>query len=137
MLSLWAYESFSPYEQGQEWMDVSLAEKKWGAVPFSPEKFRTGSMKVRASMASSLIQTKVFIGKTPAQVRNALGAYTGYFFSDQVPAYQLDDGWRRNSNTWNLVFIPALNGKIKEVRIHKNCCSDVIWKERGLPAPTD
>lgn len=134
-VGVWAYENLSPFERNQEWMELKTAEKRWGKSIFSEEKFRNASMSDRAKMTVSLIESKKYIGKDMAEVKNALGPYTGYFFSDHIAAYQIYAGWKTNENTWNIVFLPGLNGKIKDIRIHKNCCSDVIWKEKGLTPP--
>ena len=136
-VTAWAYDSLSPFESKQEWMDLKAAEKKWGNEEFSAQKFKTASLDERAKMAVGLIKSKTFLGKSPEAVKAELGPYTGYFFSDRIPAYLLNEGWKKNENTWSLVFLSTVTGKIKDVRIHKNCCSNEIWKERGLTPPAN
>ncbi|MBN8554787.1 MAG: hypothetical protein J0L93_05025 [Deltaproteobacteria bacterium] len=136
-LGTWAYENLSPFEKDQEWMDLEHAEKLWGKDLFSIEKFRTATTEERAKMSVSLIKSKNYIGKTIQEIKSELGPYTGYFFSDRIPAYQICEGWKKNKNTWNIVFLPGLNGKIKDVRIHKNCCPDEIWIKKGISPPKE
>ena len=34
----------------------------------------------------------------------------------------IEEGWNQKLDTWQLVFLLDEAGKVKEVRIHKNCC---------------
>lgn len=111
-----------PYEKGQEYMSLADAQKRWPQKPFSVDGFKKGSPRDRASMVVDLIKGGGFIGKAAQDVRNVLGDYTGYFFSDRIPAYLIEEGWQTKRDTWQVVFLLNLEGKIKEVRIHKNCC---------------
>lgn len=134
--TFWAQASYSPYEQSQVYMDAKAAEVRWGKEKFSIEKFKTADPDGRAKMAADLIKNrKVFIGKSVAEIRNQLGPNSGYFFTDQLPAYTISEGWKKNENTWQIVFLLGFNGKIKDVRIHRNCCSDEDWQARGLIPP--
>ena len=63
-----------------------------------------------------------FIGKSAEEVRKELGEFTGNFFSDSIPAYLIEEGWKKGKDTWQLVFLLNENGKVNEVKIHKNCC---------------
>jgi hypothetical protein len=111
-----------PYEKGQEYMSLADAQKHWPQKPFSVDGFKKGVLHDRASMVVDLIKSGRFIGKTAQEVRNTLGDYTGYFFSDRIPAYLVEEGWQTKGDTWQVVFLLNLEGKIKEVKIHKNCC---------------
>ncbi len=106
-----------------ETMSLTNAEKRWGKAPFDGERFKAGTPEDRSKMAVDLIKKKYFVGKAPAEVFSALGRADGHFFSDAIPAYLLNEGWRTNMDTWQVVFL--LNGKtekVSEVIIQKNCC---------------
>ncbi len=133
----YAYANFHPYVDGQEYMDISEAEKRWGQKPFDRLKFKDAPMRERAAMAVDLIKRKLFIDKPIEKVRHDLGPTSGYFVSERIPTFFIEEGWHQNRNSWQLVFLTDRNGKIDEVRIHKNCCSDDIWKEKGLSPPKD
>ena len=112
----------SEYLRGQVFMDVAKAEKRWGSASADVSKFASGSLAERARMASSFVRSKSMNGKNSQEVRQVLGPFTGHFWSTQVPAYILEEGWRKNQDTWQLVFLLDDSGKIKEARIHRNCC---------------
>ena len=110
------------YLDGQTFLDAKTAEKKWGSKQFSQEEFKKGPVKLRAQMAANLIKGNRFQGKKASEVKAALGSFTGYFWSSSVPAYLIEEGWTLNSDSWQLVFLLDNSGKVKEIRIHKNCC---------------
>ncbi|MFM8312796.1 MAG: hypothetical protein ACKOA8_00765, partial [Deltaproteobacteria bacterium] len=110
------------YLSNQTFLDSKTAEKKWGSKVFSPEEFKKGSVKLRAQMAASLLNGKLFQGKKASEIKTALGPFTGHFWSSSVPAYLIEEGWTLNSDSWQLVFLLDNSGKVKEIRIHKNCC---------------
>ncbi len=104
-------------------MPLATAEKHWGKAPFDGGEFKTGTPEVRSKMVADLIKKKYFVGKAPSQVFSELGRSDGHFFSDAIPAYLLNEGWRTNVDTWQVVFL--LGGKsqnVSEVIIQKNCC---------------
>lgn len=115
--------SNSDYLDNQIFLDTKSAEKRWGAKIFSPEGFKNGSLKLRAQMAASLQKGNHFVGKTPNEIKATLGPFTGHFWSGMVPAYLIEEGWNLNSDSWQLVFLLDDAGKVKEIRIHKNCCN--------------
>ena len=98
-------------------------EKRWDSKEFSQSEFKDGTVKVRAQMAFSLIKGKSFVGRTTEEVKNTLGNFTGYFWSNSVPAYLIDEGWTKNLDSWQIVFLIDDSGKVKEVKVHKNCCN--------------
>ncbi len=127
LTSILAY-SAPKLEQGsfiseQTFMSASEAARRWKQKPFNAMKFRKGDTKERASMAVSLASGKHFIGKKAEEVRSELGNFSGFFWSDYIPAYIIEEGWTEKKNTWQLVFLPNENGKVAEIKIHKNCCS--------------
>src|SRR5437660_482660 len=100
--SLWSANDL--YLANQEFMTTDKAIVRWGHKPFSAEEFKKGTLTIRSSMAVSLIESKVYIGKSPKQVTEALGNPTGYFWSKDIPAYFLNDGAKeKNHETWQLV----------------------------------
>lgn len=123
------------YLANQEFMATDKAVTLWGHKPFSAEEFKKGNLVVRSAMAASLIESKTFIGKSPKQVKDALGDPTGYFWNKEIPAYFLNDGSKEKSHeTWQLVFLLDSKGAISDVRIHKNCCSkDAQYDPARLP----
>lgn len=112
----------SNYLDAEVFMKLSDAQKKWGAKEFSSKGFREGNVKVRSQMAVSLIKGKTFVGKRPDEVKEALGIFSGHFWSHAVPTYLIEEGWNQNSDSWQLVFLLDDKGKVSDVKIHKNCC---------------
>ena len=110
------------YLDKQEFMPLGVAEAKYGKRSFSADRFKTGSVADRAAMSVALIKSRQFIGKTPTEVRTSLGESTGLFWSDAIPAYFVEEGWEKKGDSWQLVFLISNEGKINDVRIHKNCC---------------
>jgi hypothetical protein len=107
----------------QEYMTAEKAGEKWGTTSFNFNEFKKGSSLVRASMASNLIKSKILVNKPLKDIRTLLGNYTGYYFSDLIPAYAIGDLNPNRTETWQIVLIPDSDSKvIKEVKIHKKCC---------------
>lgn len=110
------------YLDSQEFMMADEATKRWGAKPFDVRKFKTGKVSERAAMAVDLIRSKSMLGKTPDEIKTLLGDFSGYFWSDRVPAYFVSEGWTEGKDSWQLVFLLDNSAHVNEVRIHKNCC---------------
>lgn len=106
--------------ENQDFMSIEKAEKKYGSLPFNPDKFKTGPPELRAKMATSIIKTKYYVGKTIEKVKEDLGSSTGYFWNDFIPAYLIEDGKNKDQAPWQLVFLIDQKGRVGEVRIHKN-----------------
>jgi hypothetical protein len=102
-------------------MSAKQAEKKWGTSPFDAEKFKN-SRENRAKMTASALRSKSLIGKDRVQIREALGAHDGYYFTDMYPAYIVSDESKTGGDTWQLVYLLDGDYKVKEVILHKNCC---------------
>lgn len=107
----------------QEFITSAEAQKRWGTEEFSVQKFKNGSQQQRAAMASSLTRNKDLLGKTASEVRNLLGSFSGHFWSERVPTYLIEEGWKTGADTWQIVFLLNDTEKVAEIRIHKNCCS--------------
>ena len=105
-----------------KFLSLEEAKKKWGQKPFSVEAFKVGTAKERAPMVYDLIKSKTFVGKTAGEVKSLLGPTSGYFWSERIPTYFVDEGWAEKKDSWQLVFLTDENGRVKEVRVHKNCC---------------
>ena len=83
-------------------MKLSEAKKKWGNRNFDAKKFKSGSVRLRAQMADSLIKNKNYIGALLKKVFSDLGSSTGYFFSESIPAYVIQSGGQK----------PRMSGKL-------------------------
>lgn len=106
-----------------ETLSLEQAEKRWGRSVFSEENFKNGSPEIKAKMAVEIVEKKIFVGSTIQEVETALGRHDGHYKNDFIPAYALNEGWKKNEDTWQLVFLPNSDRQIKDVFIHKNCCS--------------
>ena len=98
------------------------AEKKWGKTPFDAIGFKKGTTQERAKMASDILAKQAFKGAKTSIVREQLGDPNGYFWSDRIPAYLLNEGSKPNEEVWQLVFLPGANETVSDVVINKNCC---------------
>ena len=104
------------------------AQKRWGNKPFAIESFRKGSISERAAEAADLLRKQALVGKTADEVVEALGATSGYFWSDRFPTYFIEEGWAKKKDSWQIVFLLNTDERVTEVRIHKNCCySKLPW----------
>ena len=121
----WARAASSTFQR-REFMNIEVAEKKWGSKKFFPEKFKTGDASLRASMVVDLIRSKYFIGKPLKKVRTQLGKSKGYFENDGIEAYLITPSPEKRGSKkemWQIIFLPDNEWKkVDEVKIHKNCC---------------
>jgi hypothetical protein len=101
-------------------MPLDKVTQTWGAELFDSKKFRDGDIAVRAKMASALLRSNPFKGKTPEEVRSELGNWDGYYFSDMFPAYIIQDGRTQSGGTWQIVFLLDRKQRVSEVIVHKN-----------------
>jgi hypothetical protein len=132
----WAGELIDPMSGRNLMMPTHEAEKKWGRFQFDEKQFRKASTEVRAKMAADLAEKNPYIGTRPEDIKAKLGEFTGYYWKHRVPAYLIEEGWQKKSDTWQLVFILDSNGLVKEVKIHKNCCYE-SGRGNHLPATDD
>ncbi len=106
-----------------EMLTAQQIKNKFGEKKFTPEGFKIANDVDRAGMASSLIANKKqFLEKSVDQIRRMLGENTGYFWNDFVPAYLIGEGWKSKGDTWQIVFLPDKNKKVRDVIVNKNCC---------------
>jgi len=114
-----------------EFMETDVAQKKWGDKKFIPEVFKKNLPEERATMASDLIKQQHYIGKNLSYVKDQLGTPDGFFFTDSIPAYQIELYTEKKKEAWQIVFLPDESHpeKIGAVKIHKKCC----YKEEKLP----
>lgn len=106
-----------------KFMPASEAEKKWGITKFDVNRFKTGSAAQQAPMAVDIVKRRLYVGQDRRKVRDELGEPTGYFFSDTIYAYQIEEYSETKKEAWQLVFIPDKDLKnVADVKIHKKCC---------------
>lgn len=105
-----------------ELLTLDKVKQTYGTGEFDAKKFREGSPDARAKMAYSIISKKTFIGQPATEVTKALGPHDGYYFSDSYPAYAIDENWKLNKDTWQIVFFLDKKDRISKVAVHKNCC---------------
>lgn len=122
IITFQAYSATKKFFRGEE-MNLSEVKKQYGDSKFDVTKFRTGTTAERGKMAYSLITSKYYIGKSVSDVRTDLGSPNGYYFSDSYPAYHIDENWKIGKDTWQILFLIDRKDNIKEVVVHKNCCS--------------
>lgn len=106
----------------QKFMGIEEIRKRWGTVPFSAEKFKAAATKQRAEMAYDLVKKKSLKGKSVAEVKALLGETSGYFWTERVPTYFIEEGWATKGDSWQLVFLVDNDERVTDIRVHKNCC---------------
>lgn len=108
-----------------ETMSLRKVCKTWGVLPLDIAQFKQAEEDetIRAKMACSLLQNQQnYIGKTPREIRELFGDYTGYYFNDTIPTYVIKIAEKKGQDTWQIVFLIDLQGKISQIIVHKNCC---------------
>ena len=102
-------------------MSASAAETKWGKADFNSQIFKSATSGERAKMASAMVRQKnLWIGKSIKDIREELGTHDGYYFTDSIPAYLIQETETRDGEAWQVVFIPDNRYKIKDLIIHRN-----------------
>ena len=94
-----------------DFLSIKKVEKRWGKTQFSAAQFKKGDMKVRASMAVSLMKNEKLLGKTNIEIWQLLGRHDGRYFSSIIPAYIIEDKSMIGGDVWQIVFF-----------LDKNCC---------------
>lgn len=116
-----------------ERLSVAEAETRWGVTTFDFEGFKNGSVQLRAKMAADILKKKSFVGSSVDDVEKVLGRHDAHFKNDFIPAYALNEGWKTDEDTWQIVFLPNREMKIVDVFINKNCCKKWdLSNNRGL-----
>lgn len=100
-----------------EAVSTQFGKKEWNNL-----QFQKGDRKTRGEMAFSLLRSKKLLGKTSEMVKKEIGEFDGHFWNDTVPAYLIDPLHPKSHEQWQLVFLLDANSKVKEIRVHKNCC---------------
>jgi hypothetical protein len=108
-------------------MNAESAAKRWGSAEFDSAKFKSGDVKIRATMAAALQKQLLkkegqFIGKTATEVRDLLGPFSGFYQTDAYPTYLIEVGKSHAEETWQVVFLLDRDRRVKSMMIHKNCC---------------
>ena len=115
-----------------ETMSLKKVCKTWGSAPLDIAKFKQAEKEeteeaedtTRAKMACSLLKNqKKYIGKDTSEIRNLFGDYTGHYFIDMSPAYIIGGTDKKDTNTWQIVFLINRHIKISKIIVHKNCCN--------------
>jgi hypothetical protein len=109
-------------ERGSAICLAADSEKKFEIIACDESAFKSGSTLLRGTMASDLIKTRQLVGVSLESVQLRLGESTGYFWTDRIPAYLLNEGWVTDSDVGQLVFLPGRDGKVGDIVINKNCC---------------
>ncbi len=109
------------------WRGKTLSTKetkaKWGASEFDQMKFKSGSLKVRASMAADLLaREKQFVGQPITDIKVMLGDPDGFYFSDAFAAYLIQEASSKTEESWQIVFLVDNNRLVSGLIVHKNCC---------------
>lgn len=115
-------QHFLHYVESQKYISNEEAEKMWGHEKYDAKEFINGDEKTKASMVTDFIEQKIAIGKTNDNLEQYVGRRSGYFYNEQIFAEIFIDGLGKkkgSDNTYQLVFFPDRDGKIVEVRIHK------------------
>lgn len=102
-------------------MTVEKAEARWGREDFDTARFKSGGIKTRSKMASSIVRNKRnWIGKRLTDVRKELGSHDGFYFTDTVPAYLISWGEKPEDEIWQIVFLPDTDYLVKDIIIELN-----------------
>ena len=101
-------------------LSAKEVEKRWGSKPLNAAEFKKGNSLIRAPMAASILKEKSLIGKTNAEIWELLGRHDGYYFSDLIPAYVIEDNSMKGGDVWQIVFFLDRNDYIKSIKVHKN-----------------
>jgi hypothetical protein len=106
-----------------EVLPLDVVVKKWGSSEFNPDKFKLATIEERAQMAASILRGKnKFVGLPRGEIRKSLGDYSGFYVSGMYPTYLIQDARTSSDEAWQLVFLIDVDGKIRDVVVHKNCC---------------
>ena len=120
-----AYGTAKMYLRPMEYMSLKKVCRRWGNQPFNEAKFKHAGddRSARAKMTCSLLKNqKQYIGLDSLQIRERLGDYSGYFFSESFPAYIINRATEKDRNVWQILFIVDRDHKVSKIVVHKNCC---------------
>ena len=112
------------YMNSQTFITDDEAVIKWGQNKFDSKTFVHADEKTKSSMIADFLKSKVAIGQPYDKIEDLVGPRTGYFLDEQIVAVIFIEGKPQNKNgpvtdTYQLVFFPDKDGKISDVRIHK------------------
>jgi hypothetical protein len=109
-----------PYLSKWEYMSIAEAKKRWGETKFTTEAFKNSPEEQRGKFIASLINSKYGLGKTAQQIKNELGAFSGFFWRDSIPVYIVDRKSKTDGKTWQIVFLTNEKGIVIDVKIQNN-----------------
>lgn len=110
--------SFEEFYRSQKFFSLDEAEKRYGKEKFDSSRFQSGNWKVRSKMAVNMIESKVLIGKTDAEVRAMLGPPDGFFWVENIPGYIIEDGREtKKVHAQIVIFSSGEHGKKRADRV--------------------
>lgn len=72
-------------------MTISEVTKRWGSEKNDYKKFKDSPYEVKAKMAYSIMTDKSLIGKSYEEIRELFGPNDGYYITEILPAYIVQD----------------------------------------------
>lgn len=115
--------STSAMSDESNWKGQTLSAKevlaKWGSQKFDAKKFKSGNEIDRSKMAYSLLNDQSYIGQSGSKIYEDLGSYSGFFFSDNIPAYLIQFANKPGDIEWQIVFVMDKNRKVSEVIVQE------------------
>lgn len=87
---------------------------------FQPRQMarRNGGVRLNLIRASLKRATQ----KSALEIRELLGPFDGFYFTDAYPTYLIQIGKSHSEDTWQIVFLLDDDRLVKKFIIHKNCC---------------
>ena len=125
LAAAWSYASGGWCFLRSDIMCVSEVCRRWGERPLDVTAFRSAEEdeSTRAAMACALLKNQDdYIGIDVSEVVLLFGHPNGYYVSESQPAYVIEFAKARGHDTWQLLFLTGLHGKVGRVVVHKNCC---------------
>ena len=121
IFTVWVYGQ--PFTEGKT-LKSSEVKQRWGNEKYDPKKFKEGDAKLKSQMAYSIMTDKTFVGKSFTEIRELFGQPDGFYFIDTYPAYIIQEGKNKTEETWQIVFRIGRGYKVRDVIVHKNCCTN-------------
>ncbi len=111
-------------ESEADWKGKTLSviecEKRWGVELFDAKKFRIGDATIRSHMVGSLLRGERYLHAPAPLVEKELGRPDGFFGSERIPAYIVEDGRSFKKPSWQLVFYLDKKGHVSEIFVQEN-----------------
>jgi len=117
----WGFLSFL----NSDYLSVDEVCQRWGERPLDILAFRSAEEDepARAAMVCSLLRNQGdYLGMDLREIGQLFGDSRGYFINERHPSYLIEIAKTEKDNSWQIVFMTSLDGKVTEVVVHKNCC---------------